>query len=260
MNRAASPDPERDPGSQDISAPLVFQCGKCRAIVGDSFSWVCATRELNAVSLYGKSEQVKLGEDLLTSNAGYDLGSTYIPLSCSCNASIGKVYKTTSRSLDNVRDMYTFMLDSVTCYELGRNLKETECPEEQGINIPDARAFQVSIAKIQNLICLLNERMVKLEEHQGQSNAVGSSFILSQNPADEAVVLLAQTQEKQGSQSTLTPQTNTPTRTSTSYVTRQVPETPSVKRRSTSPQLQSHVKRSHLSEKAPTRHYKVGRN
>ncbi|KAK9760022.1 hypothetical protein K7432_016380 [Basidiobolus ranarum] len=107
MNRGDSVDinsftnAESEP--QDISAPLVFQCNACRSIVGDSYSWVCATKELNSVSLYGKSDQVQLGEELLTSNSGFDIGSTYIPLTCSCDVILGKVYKTTPRLLDNVR-------------------------------------------------------------------------------------------------------------------------------------------------------------
>jgi hypothetical protein len=36
-----------------ISAPLVFQCRACRAIVGDSFAWMCSNRDLNAITLTG---------------------------------------------------------------------------------------------------------------------------------------------------------------------------------------------------------------
>ncbi|KAK9687895.1 hypothetical protein K7432_014605 [Basidiobolus ranarum] len=174
--------------------------------------------------------------------------------------------------------MYTFILDSVTCYELGRNLKENEYPEEQvAINIPDARTFQLSIAKIQNLICVLNERMVKLEEQQTQlphSNidrpdqflSSNPKYILSQNPAEESVALLPQTQERLASQIAHLPN-NTPPRagysSSTSYVNHRVPETPSSNRKSMSPQLESTQQRrgrdSFADQTAPTRHYKIMR-
>jgi hypothetical protein len=38
-----------------LDAPLVFQCGRCRAIVGDSFSFVCADQTLRLVCVSGTS-------------------------------------------------------------------------------------------------------------------------------------------------------------------------------------------------------------
>jgi hypothetical protein len=35
----------------EVDAPLVFQCITCRAIVGDSFSWVNADEELQIITL-----------------------------------------------------------------------------------------------------------------------------------------------------------------------------------------------------------------
>lgn len=37
----------------EVDAPLVFQCSKCRTIVGDSFSWVGSDKEMNTISLKG---------------------------------------------------------------------------------------------------------------------------------------------------------------------------------------------------------------
>ena len=39
--------------SENIAAPLVFQCNQCHAIVGDSFSWVCSMQELHTITLSG---------------------------------------------------------------------------------------------------------------------------------------------------------------------------------------------------------------
>lgn len=36
-----------------ISAPLVFQCENCGAIVADSFAWVASDEKLNAITLSG---------------------------------------------------------------------------------------------------------------------------------------------------------------------------------------------------------------
>jgi hypothetical protein len=39
--------------AQDLDSPLIFQCTNCNSIVGDSFSWICATRKLGTITLSG---------------------------------------------------------------------------------------------------------------------------------------------------------------------------------------------------------------
>ena len=34
--------------------PFVLQCNECNSIIGDNFSWACAKKELETVSLSGK--------------------------------------------------------------------------------------------------------------------------------------------------------------------------------------------------------------
>ena len=59
---------------QEIVNPLVFQCVNCKGIVGDSFSWLSADQELNAITLTSKSHIV-IAEDILNfSNEGIDKG------------------------------------------------------------------------------------------------------------------------------------------------------------------------------------------
>lgn len=47
---------ETDTEGGVVRAPLVFQCKQCRAIVGDSFSWVCSLQELESITLSGGCE------------------------------------------------------------------------------------------------------------------------------------------------------------------------------------------------------------
>ena len=35
----------------DKSFPMVFQCVKCKEIIGDSISWICANEDLRSVTL-----------------------------------------------------------------------------------------------------------------------------------------------------------------------------------------------------------------
>jgi hypothetical protein len=42
-----------DEDQDEVRAPLVIQCGGCRTILGDSLSFVSASKELDAVILSG---------------------------------------------------------------------------------------------------------------------------------------------------------------------------------------------------------------
>ena len=46
---------EQDTNSNEevVIAPLVFQCKKCKLIVGDSYTWVSADENLRTVTLRG---------------------------------------------------------------------------------------------------------------------------------------------------------------------------------------------------------------
>lgn len=49
--------PEAGDGDEhEINGPLVFQCGTCQTIVGDSFSLIEAVQELDLIVLRGASD------------------------------------------------------------------------------------------------------------------------------------------------------------------------------------------------------------
>ncbi|KAL1924765.1 uncharacterized protein VTP21DRAFT_4419 [Calcarisporiella thermophila] len=152
----------------EIDSPLVFQCKNCHFIVGDSFAWLSADQNLKAITLNSTSEHVKISDELKTSTDGIDLGSAYVNLLCkSCGAILGRVYKTTPRILDNIRDMFTFNLDSVKTYQLGKtgsNQSEALSNEEDLLTMPSAKALQTTLDKIKELICFLDERIGAVEE------------------------------------------------------------------------------------------------
>ena len=55
---------------------------------------------------------MKVVEALVTSTAGPDIGSTYLVLECErCNEHLGKIYKTTPRDLDDIREAFTLSVD-----------------------------------------------------------------------------------------------------------------------------------------------------
>eukprot|EP00045_Choanoeca_perplexa_P002941 m.27825 g.27825 ORF g.27825 m.27825 type:complete len:115 (+) comp11779_c0_seq4:153-497(+) len=68
----------------EISAPLVFQCSTCKAIVGDSFNWIASSEELNAITLSAAASSVTIANDLETSTDGPDLGRYLLALNHLC--------------------------------------------------------------------------------------------------------------------------------------------------------------------------------
>jgi hypothetical protein len=132
-----------DDDSSVISNPLVFCCMKCHAIVGDSTLIAGTNSDLQAITLIGASK-IQREEELLTSTTSesIDKGSTYFQLSCSCcQHHLGRYYITTPRILDDLREKFTFFIQSLESYVLGRaeigestkepiSLMRTEAPRE----------------------------------------------------------------------------------------------------------------------------------
>jgi len=144
---------------QIIDAPLVFQCLKCRTIFGDSFDFVCAEKELNTISLTTAS--VKTLNELITSKSGSDIGCTYYSIECrECKNLLGRIYRTTDKSLDPIRGLYSFNLDSIMSYKLGstRYMMASE-----GLPMTESKNIIEEITKIQEFLLLMNERVMHLE-------------------------------------------------------------------------------------------------
>jgi Yippee zinc-binding/DNA-binding /Mis18, centromere assembly len=104
----------------DIKNPLVFSCKKCKTILGDSYSMVISNADVNVVALSSASNITRSAE-VFTSKFGADVGSTYYSFMCtSCHFTVGRYYLTTSSDLDNLRGRFSFMVDEISSYELGK--------------------------------------------------------------------------------------------------------------------------------------------
>eukprot|EP00039_Didymoeca_costata_P011256 m.157340 g.157340 ORF g.157340 m.157340 type:complete len:161 (+) comp15114_c0_seq1:87-569(+) len=150
---------------EQVDAPLVFQCRECRAILADSFSWVCSDTKTNTITVKVGSPNMKECPQLNTSQEEHDLGSTFALLQCVCKTVVGKVYKTTPRRLDRIRDLVTINIDNITSYKLGTGLSENALDLEI-LDVPTSKSLQDDIVKIQNMILLLNERLEVIESSQ----------------------------------------------------------------------------------------------
>lgn len=106
---------------EEIQSPLVFQCVACRTIIGDSYSFQCSNEEMSIITLTAASN-IRRSQDVYTSKAGLDIGSTYFAFSCTnCDQSLGRYYLTTSSDMDDLRERFNFGVENVISYELGKS-------------------------------------------------------------------------------------------------------------------------------------------
>ena len=103
-----------------IDTPLVFQCLKCRSIVGDSLSVVSIHQGMQLITL-SAAEHIRREKEIYTSKSGDDIGSTFYRFSCKiCSSVIGRYYLTTSKDLDALREQFSFDIQAVSSYQLGK--------------------------------------------------------------------------------------------------------------------------------------------
>jgi len=136
-------DTSDDADDSPVSGPLVFSCRKCRTIVGDSFSMLCSNQEDATITLSAASH-VQRGTQLFTSYESLDEGNSYFWFQCSeprCQEKLGKYYVTTSRDLDHVREKFTFSVEAIDSYELGK-AQFGHIPEADVIELPAADTAQ----------------------------------------------------------------------------------------------------------------------
>jgi hypothetical protein len=105
-------------GSIIVAVPIVFQCGRCKSIIGDSFSFDRTIQSLNILSLY-HTVNTKISNDIHTGTLESE-PSEYRTIQCAnCSKTLGKKYTRTPQLLTNLIDKFTFSIDEIKSYELG---------------------------------------------------------------------------------------------------------------------------------------------
>ena len=106
------------PTADKTPPALVFQCARCLTVVGDSFSWITAQRQLSMIVLREATEKVAVvGPVITSSEPGQGLGSTYSVLQCThCTQHLGRQYHETPRALDELRSAFSFHVDAIIVY------------------------------------------------------------------------------------------------------------------------------------------------
>ncbi|EPX71892.1 kinetochore protein Mis18 [Schizosaccharomyces octosporus yFS286] len=145
------------------SPPTVFQCKNCLQIVGDSNAWVISHREMGSFTLSDLAENTFDIEELLrTSDDGL---CVYSLIKCTkCNTSIGCVFRSTPRYLDDIRDMYTLTMDKISAYEIGAKT----------VNPEGLTRYQVDLEIKEDILKLKSFCLSLYEKCQSHSESIES--------------------------------------------------------------------------------------
>ncbi|GLD95620.1 hypothetical protein PINS_up004297 [Pythium insidiosum] len=182
---------EEEEEDEEIAAPVVFQCGTCRCIFGDSYSFVSSNAELLLVTLSAVTN-VAVGPEPLTSKEGPDLGSSFLELLCKqCQTVLGRQYLTTPMALDPIRSLYSFSTSCIASYQLGYpqlsqaasgatappsvdEIKKANDACVDAVNVlsmdrQELLRLREEMTKVQNLLLVVDERLHDLETQADDS-------------------------------------------------------------------------------------------
>ena len=102
-----------------LHRPLVLQCMFCRTIVGDTSCLVDINIQEGTITSLSNRIVVVERDSIRTALTPHDYASTFHRLFCPiCSTIIGKMYKSSSKQLDHLRDRFTFILEYLFFYEL----------------------------------------------------------------------------------------------------------------------------------------------
>ena len=147
---------------ETIAGPLVFSCQKCKTIIGDSFSFLSSNEEMRTITLTASSN-IQRSADVYTSKCGGDVGSTYFSFTCfNCQAPLGRYYLTTSKDLDSLREKFTFSVDGISSYELGK-AQHGKMPEPVALEADAAEAPTADAGSLGASLATLNEEVFKIQ-------------------------------------------------------------------------------------------------
>ncbi|KAJ0400773.1 hypothetical protein ATCC90586_002049 [Pythium insidiosum] len=182
---------EDDEEEDEIAAPVVFQCGTCRSIFGDSYAFVSSNAELLLVTLSAVTN-VAVGPEPLTSKEGPDLGSSFLELLCKqCQTVLGRQYLTTPLALDPIRSLYSFSTSCIASYQLGYpqlsqaaaggtappsvdEIKQANDACVDAVNVlsmdrQELLRLREEMTKVQDLLLVVDERLHDLETQANDS-------------------------------------------------------------------------------------------
>lgn len=197
-----------DDDEEEIAAPVVFQCGTCRSIFGDSYSFVGSNADLLLVTLSAVTN-ITTSTEPQTSKDGMDMGSSFQELLCSqCQTVLGRKYLTTPVPLDAIRGLFSFATTTIASYQLGypqlqlqsslangngddlkatantsfADMKRATIACDQAVKAlssdrQELLKLREDMTKVQNLLLVVDERLHQLEEGEPDSETEHESDV-----------------------------------------------------------------------------------
>ncbi|KAJ8412524.1 hypothetical protein AAFF_G00128600 [Aldrovandia affinis] len=158
---------------EDIEAPVVFQCGRCKLPIGDSLSWVGSEDEQKQVLLKRVTDNVVVGSEPFVSGTHVELGCLLVNLSClGCSSPLGSIYKSTPTTLDYKRSLFCLNVEHLECYTLGSSeQKMVEDMQEEPVTLEYRGNVDMQISKIKALAVSMGQRLLEIEvqlQNKGQ--------------------------------------------------------------------------------------------
>lgn len=151
---------------ETLIAPLVFQCGRCRCIVGDSFSFVCTDQSLGLVCLSAVTG-VEPSQRAVLSTSGADDGCVYKDLVCTTcgDYKLGKLYTATPKQLVHMQQLYSLNTASITSFMLGSGELRVEDDDvmERLPSVQSLRSLRGEFNKLQVVLLGIDARLQEAE-------------------------------------------------------------------------------------------------
>ena len=152
--------------------PIVFQCGRCKNIIGDSTHFHCSDETIQICVLDGATS-VKVLPNIASSEAD-TLSGRFRTIQCSkCLKTLGRQYVTVvNAEYAFIIGKYTFFIANIISYEVGK-VSSSESPRkskshreahEGRSDIETIQSINAEIDKIQHVLLNVIERLQTIED------------------------------------------------------------------------------------------------
>lgn len=148
-----------------MDSPVVFLCEKCKSPVGDSLSWA-GSDNISQIHLNCVTENVLIGKETHLYLHGNGVHCLVVHLSCrGCRSLIGMVCKSTPKTLDYKKSIFSLEVEKIDSYVLGsaNQVVAEEKPQQQLVTLEYRGAVEQQLSEMKALVASMVQRLEKIE-------------------------------------------------------------------------------------------------
>uniref|UniRef100_A0A8C6SP97 Protein Mis18-alpha n=1 Tax=Neogobius melanostomus TaxID=47308 RepID=A0A8C6SP97_9GOBI len=145
--------------------PVVFICGKCKLLVGDSLSWD-GTEDSHQIRLKKITEHVVVGKETRMYEPDKRSMCLIVDLIChGCHSVIGMVYLSTPKQLDHKRFTFCLNVADIDSYVLGsaNQMLAAEGPNEQPVTLEYRGFVEQQLKEVKLMVVSMAQRIEEIE-------------------------------------------------------------------------------------------------